>query len=508
MMRRLSGACLAALVVVLVANPLFAKPPDLPQDAKIVVSPQNSDTQESLPVEPAIPESGEWRPFREGLERTDGELDPWMAVLREMLSSSLFFEVHPFIAFWGDAGQETPVQTAEPTETASECPYMRGQNQCQPVRVLNPNAIPSVMDNLRALEQAVHLMLQARQLADKGCFDEALDCLAKARGLCPGAPCDRQIEELHKEFTAAADAQKEKTTDATEEEEPEGCGCCCGCCCCDWFCQFGMCWMSQFIDWCKEQSQGNEHEQAQAAEPCEDAPCSKNPYSACPKCEMLHAQYIKRAGIAEQVNGLMKACYLAIGEGRFEKAADLARQAYALDPARVEGDPLIYKLHLFAEQSIQSAPAKCSCPESQCPCPKSQCPKCCPAQKPTPACEDPGLAPMPALPDVSSELPFELDEILTGKDPLAEEACEEQGWKSYFSLIMDPKTHGVSLTQAAHFLHECFQPPPVTERSMTFGLGLDGVGVWGMVPLAGVNYTLFFRDGVFLVWMTPEVKAK
>jgi hypothetical protein len=69
--------------------------------------------------------------------------------------------------------------------------------------------------------------------------------------------------------------------------------------------------------------------------------------SACPKCEELHARH---AGKEEMVRGLMKACYLAFEEGRHDKALDLARQAHAIDPARVEADPLVYKLHLLAEQ--------------------------------------------------------------------------------------------------------------------------------------------------------------
>jgi hypothetical protein len=55
----------------------------------------------------------------------------------------------------------------------------------------------------------------------------------------------------------------------------------------------------------------------------------------------------ERTAVEAQVSGLMKACYLAIWTGQHEKAADLARQAHALDPARVESDPIVYKLQLL-----------------------------------------------------------------------------------------------------------------------------------------------------------------
>ncbi len=48
------------------------------------------------------------------------------------------------------------------------------------------------------------------------------------------------------------------------------------------------------------------------------------------------------------VDGLMKACYLSLAIGRYGHAVDLARQAYALDPERVESDPVVSRLHLLA----------------------------------------------------------------------------------------------------------------------------------------------------------------
>src|SRR5262249_48829188 len=91
----------------------------------------------------------------------------------------------------------------------------------------------------------------------------------------------------------------------------------------------------------------------------------------------LHARTC--AAIRVQAQGLLKACYLALAEGRHRKAADLARQAHALAPELVEADPIVYKLHLLRGSATA------------------------PANEPTPAAKDhtcqggvlqPGLPPM------------------------------------------------------------------------------------------------------------------
>lgn len=116
--------------------------------------------------------------------------------------------------------------------------------------------------------------------------------------------------------------------------------------------------------------------------------------SACPKCEELHARH---NGKAEMVRGLLKACYLAIELGRHEKAIDLARQAHAIDPARVEADPLVYKLHLLAEHGkvLPGSGAE------------------------EPAESSAGDVPLkPHLPETRADVVEALDAILTGADGL------------------------------------------------------------------------------------------
>lgn len=61
-------------------------------------------------------------------------------------------------------------------------------------------------------------------------------------------------------------------------------------------------------------------------------------------------------GVEAMVFELMYASHLLMSQGMQQEAAELARQAYVLDPERVLADPLIYKMHLLA-QSPASQPA-------------------------------------------------------------------------------------------------------------------------------------------------------
>jgi hypothetical protein len=84
-------------------------------------------------------------------------------------------------------------------------------------------------------------------------------------------------------------------------------------------------------------------------------------------------------GVSVMVDGLTKGCYLSLAVGRWGHAVDLARQAYALDPERVDADPVLSKLRglLGMHPSCceeKKYPGDCceKCPDCpDCPC----CPK-------------------------------------------------------------------------------------------------------------------------------------
>jgi hypothetical protein len=164
-------------------------------------------------------------------------------------------------------------------------------------------------------------------------------------------------------------------------------------------------------------------------------------------------------GVAEAVGGLMKACRLLMDEGMHERAAELARQAYALDPERVMADPLIYKMHLLAD-----SPAKPASGSSE-DCEPFSCPYWPSIGKPIQGIvkekkeskSGPATLLVPPMPPVDYEVVPALDRVLTESakktEPAgAQEASEEEGPSSLQELIetmmdgIDVHTDGARLS--------------------------------------------------------------
>lgn len=222
--------------------------------------------------------------------------------------------------------------------------------------------------------------------------------------------------------------------------------------------------------------------------------------SECPKCEQLHAAYVKQkqAGIEEQVTGLLKACYHAIEEGHFEKASDLARQAHALDAERVAGDPLMYKFGLFEAKPSEE---KC-CPEKCCP------EKCCPAtSKPSnnyPEKKTPSGTLTIGL-GINSDVGLTGSIVLNEKNFDAQPAPKKcEGCKGC--------CHQFSLADVWAVARAVYATPlvPTNHDQNCFKVGLSSSGnvdAFLRAKESGVVYNLLFKDGVFLIWMTPEAKT-
>lgn len=155
-------------------------------------------------------------------------------------------------------------------------------------------------------------------------------------------------------------------------------------------------------------------------------------------------------GVEEQVRGLMKACQLLMSEGRHEQAAELARQAFALDPERVMADPLFYKMHLLA--TTPSRPPAGSCESSE--------PASCPY------CPQPGKPITGIIPDKKS---------VSGLEELAETIAGEPG-------------------------------QPVLD----FKIGTDGgMRLCGQCTCGGSVYHIKYNRGCLAIWKTPDAaKAK
>jgi hypothetical protein len=534
MTRRLSGAALIAHLVI--AAPLFAKPPDLPQNPRITVAPLIQPC-EPAPL-PAEDLSGTTNQPSQPINPEESEGKGLNTDLREILTSSLFLNAHPFVAFWTGEWQhpdEPAGAVAGPAPSA--CPYLRQKEAARQVRVLGEGPGRSFMENLDALEKAAKGLEEARRLAQDSKFREALECLEVVRRLCPGSGMDERAQELAAQVVSTA--ARSGATLAGQPASP--------CCPVEVLLQTPVsfafeglplskaletitcrCGVPIVIDrgslpsadgasvldtpvsfhldgmplraaldallcphHLRAEVKGCVVSVTAAEAPGQtDEPPAKCG-SACPKCEELHA---KHAGVAEQVNGLMKACYLAIGEGRFEKAADLAREAHGLDPARVEGDPLVYKMHLLAQKCMKGRGKK---PDAT--------PRCAPndteEEKP---CQDPPLSLRPELPGVSSDVVPAMDAVLTTTD---EPGKKDGDLKHSFCFGLDVECCGVSLEQVLLLLNGCF-PCAASDNGLQLSLSGGGFSFRCQAPFNGVNYTVLYRHGVLLMGMTPEAKEE
>jgi hypothetical protein len=468
MLRHLTAACLAAFLALNAASPrVAAKPPDLPDDDPIIVT--------------------------------------------------------------------EPVETPKAEGVCPRCADRRAQPEC------DPKTMPSVLDNLRILQKAAAEIDLARKLCAAGKFTEARDHLEKARKRCPGSSQARRAAEMMQEINS--DVIHELLQDGftsgpvgAAEESP------CPAPCCETLARIrnaGACYMTRLGFYCDKV-------QATAAQGCccdkecatkcekqqgsvtielsvnsdsgligsivvneRTFSCGKGYESACPKCEKMHQEVMKRArqkaaGVKEQVDGLMKACYFAAREGRNAKAADLARQAHALDPKRVEADPLVYKLHMLAEKGQCE---ECETPRETSPA----CPKC-----PTDPVEN-NVSLRPSLPAVDPEIVPALDRVLTkrwvGADGFervgvdfgsGSEELNEAAESSCCPCCDIAKQVGAACL--GMFLSV---PPKDFENGyVVVGLGTNGINVSSLSKYAGMKILVQYQGGLPIVWVASDSASR
>jgi len=274
-----------------------------------------------------------------------------------------------------------------------------------------------LLHNLEKLQTAHRLMHLGEHLASTGRVWEALDCFDIICRMCPGRFEAHVAEVMAQVFSPVYSGSTEAAEDGAGEELP---------------------------------APGEDHEETACP-------------SACPRCERLHAARGK--GVAEQVEGLMQACRLAAEAGRHAKAAELARQAYALDAERVLADPLVYKMHLLALKRDKGKARHCrpdhSAEEGEASCPRG------------------GGCPTPmevTLPPVDDGVVGALGQVLQEAEARPEPA---------------PHHTGVSL-HGRHFDVDC---------------SWTGLRMQGHVPLRGAQYTVQFWNGTLSGWATPGPAA-
>jgi tetratricopeptide (TPR) repeat protein len=193
-------------------------------------------------------------------------------------------------------------------------------------------------------------------------------------------------------------------------------------------------------------------------------------------------------GVEQQVCGLMKACHLLASQGMYHQAAELARQAYALDPQRVQADPLLYQMHLLAESSPSTASEPSEPPT---------CPYCPSAGKPireiVPEEKKNDTGPetllVPPLPPVDYEVVPALDGMLT------ESAKEDQP---------SAGAEEASEAESAASMQDLIEML-LGDTQVDVGTHADGgLRLCGECAVGDNVYHLRYSHGSLAIWTTPD----
>jgi hypothetical protein len=367
--------------------------------------------------------------FADGSWR-DPFIDYWIARQKPLSSEQNEGNVYTIVAQTSDdpasvEDEITPPPTIEMLPMPHEdsditCPYLRQQmidkHACQ---IADPEIGRDVLANLECLREADDLLELAKKLACDGFFAEAMVCCDRAAKLCPGSPCaQRAADTLHD----LARGIVPSTTDTEESAEPQPDEPTGPCSQCDLF------WLQLFVSIGLSQTWSGG--------------------MTLPNPNYMRDSADLEPGLEPMVCGLMKACHLLMSQGMQHQAAELARQAYALDPQRVMADPLIYKMHLLAE-SPTPTPADSS-EEREPP----TCPYCPSIGKPIreivpekkkKSKDGPTTLLVPPLPPIDYEVVPVLDDMLTEsateEQPStgAEEASEAEspaGWQDLIEMLL------------------------------------------------------------------------
>jgi hypothetical protein len=290
------------------------------------------------------------------------------------------------------------------------CPYLRQKMaERRTAQAAEPEIGRDVLDNLERLKEADKLVDLAKELAGHGLVTEAMTCCDRAAELCPGSPCAARAVEVLLDLARGIDPPAKESEESAEPRPEEPAGPC-----------------SQWDSFCREffaamglpvkDVPGEDLKQMEAE--WERIWFTDMPSRLTP--ERIHGGLMpgdeesSEPGVEEMVNGLMKACHLLVSQGMHQQAAELARQAYALDPQRVLADPLIYKMHLIAETpATQPAGTNETSEPQTCPyCPRFGKPihEIVPQEKKNDG-DDTSL--VPPLPPVDAEVVPALDRLLT-----------------------------------------------------------------------------------------------
>jgi hypothetical protein len=403
------------------------------------------------------------------------------------------------VAERSDAAAEPPAEQlhAMPKEekaakTDFTCPYLRQQAADRHVRQMaDPDVTQDVLGNLNKLLEADCLFELAGELLRAGCVSEATACYDAVCRLVPGSRFEAQVAEALAEFGvgAPAEAAEEPKSEPQGKVDTDS-----------WLDLLGRLAdalglpVPRFINVYSSDPNVRIQELINDSEDLRQIECEWKRIWFTDQPSHLTGG---KAGVAEQVAGLMKACRLAAESGETGRAADLARQAYALDPERVTADPLVYKMHLLTADTQKGA----ECPAAPCqPRGDLECPRWTnPPEGRTEEAEPPVML-RPMLPPVDPDVVNALDAMLheCRVVPVRPEAnyplCESEE-----HAASQPPVEDGGLMDVLPGLH----------GQMEFGVDLldAGVRVSCDVRCAGQVFHLVYREGGFAFWTTHDASA-
>jgi hypothetical protein len=441
-----------------------------------------------------------------------------------------------------------PAQPAPAPEAGPTCPYLKQQaaERHAPMPA-NPDLGPDVLENLKRLRKANRLIRQGEELAREGHACEALGCFAKALHLCPGRyderlagdlieiaadlhgcqggePARKPQRDIESRLKATVNLSLNRVPLRTAIENLR-----------DWsginiridepaLKEAGVDLenpVSMKLEQVSLKSALNlllgemhltcavkdgvveittEHHPAKP-ECCEGGCCP-----GCPGCRKQHAEEADRAGVAVQVARLMKACHLALSSGQPDRAAALAREAFALDPERVQGDPVVYKMHLLASHPEEASYGRDGA-EHGC---SSHCP-CCPGKQPANSACQTGSCPSKGQPSVDPHTATEEQE----PGAAAHEPCSPL---PACSTAPEPESRGkgcdregccageASATGSLDDFLEDYALPRGSSIELSFTW--DCIRLSCDVPLGGSVYHLLYDRGACALWVTPGPAAE
>ena len=336
-------------------------------------------------------------------------------------------------------------------QEGATCPYLRQQKVKRPTVAATDGRAHGVLDNLERLTEANELLELAEVLANEGDVEEAMECCDRAAQLCPGSPTADRAADTKTEL-ALGIVRPPSGGEETAEEPVVPAEI-------DW-------WNSMWLD--LFQQMGLPLKQY-------GEPEGRNSTEELPQAET-------ETGNREMVLGLMKACHLLMSQGMHHEAAELARQAFALDPEFVQADPLIYKMHLLA-----ASPSADTSEASEPP----TCPYCGKAAQPIRGIvaepERRTTQLVPHMPDVDVAVVPALERVLTEKNnPTAgsEEASEG---------TVDP-----NLEALRKMVEESFDAATNADGSLR--LSVD-------CPLGGSVLHLRYTHGNLAIWKSPDAST-